>query len=207
VVHPGAGHAAGTLVHGLLARYPEMAGVGDPDRPGIVHRLDKDTSGLLMVARTGDAFASLSAQLRNRTVRRSYLALVWGHLDAPSGMVDAPVGRAPRTPTRIAVTAGGREARTGYEVVESYSDPVAASLVRCRLETGRTHQIRVHLTAIGHPVVGDARYGGRREPLADIPRMWLHAAELGFLHPATAEPCVFTSVVPADLSAVLGRLG
>jgi 23S rRNA pseudouridine1911/1915/1917 synthase len=157
VVHPGAGRAGGTLVNGLLSRYPEVAGVGEAFRPGIVHRLDRETSGLLVVARTPDAHRSLTAQLADRSVRRQYLALVWGDMAVETGTVDAPVGRSAREPTRMAVTERGRPAVTHYRVLERFRDPVTATLVSCRLETGRTHQIRVHLQAIGHPVVGDGR--------------------------------------------------
>jgi 23S rRNA pseudouridine1911/1915/1917 synthase len=205
VVHPGAGHASGTLVAGLLARYPELAGVGDPDRPGIVHRLDKGTSGLLVVARTPTAYAALVQQLKRHQVDRRYLALVWGALDTLSGMVDAPVGRSSREPTRMTVSTRGKEARTRYEVISTFHEPVVASLLECRLETGRTHQIRVHLSAIGHPVVGDARYGGARQSLA-MDRPWLHAAGLRFSHPLTGEVVQLDSPVPPDLADVLAAL-
>jgi 23S rRNA pseudouridine1911/1915/1917 synthase len=201
VVHPGAGHTSGTLVHGLLARYPEVAGVGAPERPGVVHRLDKDTSGLLLVARTPDAYRSLTRQLKARTITRRYVALVWGHLDAPRGAIDAPIGRSARTPTRMTVSARGREARTTYEVIEEYAEPVHASFVHCILDTGRTHQIRVHLAAIGHPVVGDDRYGGKRAPLTGLDRFFLHAGHLGFDHPATGARVELDSPLPADLVA------
>ncbi len=160
VVHPGAGHADGTLVNGLLARYPEIADVGDPARPGIVHRLDRDTSGLLVVARSAAAYDGLVEMLAAHDVERRYDALVWGVPDSPRGVIDAPIGRSVRRPTRMSVREGGREARTAYEVVATYREPDVARLV-CRLETGRTHQIRVHLLAIAHPVVGDAAYGGQ----------------------------------------------
>jgi len=205
VVHPGSGHDAGTLVNGLLARYPEIAEVGEPDRPGIVHRLDRGTSGLLMVARTPRAYESLVAQLAARTVLRRYRSLVWGHPESANGLVDAPIGRSPRHPTKMAVVADGREARTRYEVERSYDEPAATSLVTCRLETGRTHQIRVHLAAIGHPVVGDDRYHGIRQGLA-CPRPFLHAEALGFRHPVTGEAVELTSPLPADLAAVLAGL-
>jgi 23S rRNA pseudouridine1911/1915/1917 synthase len=205
VVHPGAGNEQGTLVNGLLARYGDLEGVGDPARPGIVHRLDKDTSGLLVVARTPEAHRSLVAQLAARSVHRRYETLVWGHLDARVGKVDAPIGRSAREPTRMAVTERGREAVTHYEVSEAFTEPVAVSRLRCRLETGRTHQIRVHLQAIGHPVVGDDRYHGVRQSFP-VPRVFLHAAELGFVHPATGEDLSFTSPLPTDLAQVLTRL-
>jgi 23S rRNA pseudouridine1911/1915/1917 synthase len=205
VVHPGAGHATGTLVGGLLARFPDIAGVGDPERPGIVHRLDRDTSGLLVVARTQAAYESLVGQLSARTVERRYLALVSGHPDPPRGLVDAPIGRSPRQPTLMAVRADGKEARTRYQVLEPFAEPQPVALVECRLETGRTHQIRVHMRAIEHPIVGDTRYGGGRTRVV-CPRPFLHAADLAFSHPATGERVAFSAPLPADLDAVLQGL-
>jgi 23S rRNA pseudouridine1911/1915/1917 synthase len=206
VVHPGAGNDTGTLVHGLMARFPDLATVGEIDRPGIVHRLDKGTSGLLVVARTEAAHADLVAQLADRRVNRHYLALVWGRPDAPRGMVDAPIGRSSRDPTRMAVAADGREARTRYEVVGIYERPVEVSLLRCDLETGRTHQIRVHLAAIDHPVVGDHTYGGARRSFPAA-RPFLHASRLAFTHPVSGEAMTFESPLPSDLVEVLDRLG
>ena len=204
VVHPGAGQREGTLVHGLLARFPDLAGVGPPERPGIVHRLDKGTSGLMVVGRTGEALADLTAQLKRHDVERRYLTLVVGEVAEGRGVVDAPVGRSARQPTRMAVTARGRTARTRYEVLERYTEPVAATLLECRLETGRTHQVRVHLAAIGHPVVGDTRYG-RADALA-MKRPFLHAHELAFDHPADGSRRHFRSPLPADLEQILDRL-
>jgi len=205
VVHPGAGQATGTLVHGLLARYPEIADVGDPKRPGIVHRLDKGTSGLMLVARTQDAYEVLVAALSARTVHRQYRALVWGHVEAPRGLIDAPIGRSAREPTRMAVDERGREARTRYEVRERFSEPVAVTELTCTLETGRTHQIRVHLRSIGHSVVGDARYDGARQSLP-LGRPFLHAERLELAHPATGEPIEFESALAEDLREVLSGL-
>lgn len=205
VVHPGAGHRSGTLVQGLLARFPELAGVGDPARPGIVHRLDRDTSGLLVIARSAVAHQALVRALAERSVERRYLALVWGHPEAPTGLIDAPIGRATRTRTKMAVSRAGREARTRYEVRRTYDRPVAVALLGCRLETGRTHQIRVHLAAIGHPVVGDDLYGGVRATLP-VPRIFLHAELLAFRHPVSGEALSFRSPLPAGLQAVLDRL-
>lgn len=208
VVHPGAGHRGGTMVHGLLARYPEMAGVGEPGRPGVVHRLDKETSGLLVVARTEAARVALVAALSAHDVTREYLALVHGIPSAAAGMVDAPIGRSTRSPTRMAVSTTGREARTRYEVVQRWPavGDHGTALLRCRLETGRTHQIRVHLTAIGHPVAGDRTYGGDR-PVPAVPRLFLHAARLAFAHPRTGEPVAFESPLPADLADALTAFG
>ena len=199
VVHPGAGTPGGTMVHGLLARYPDLAGVGgDEARPGIVHRLDAGTSGLLVVARTGAAHAALVAQLASRTVERRYRALVHGMVAAPAGLVDGPLGRNPRDPTRFAVVAGGKEARTRYEVLDRRPGGAGdTTLVACRLETGRTHQIRVHLAAIGHPVVGDVAYGGHLA--LGLTRPYLHAFRLAFDHPASGDRVAFDSPLPPDL--------
>ena len=205
VVHPGAGNQRGTLVHGLLARFPQLrTGPGDPTRPGIVHRLDKGTSGLLAVALSTEAYVSLVAQLQAHTVDRRYTALVWGHVESDAGMVDAPVGRSGRDPTRMSVSRRGREARTRYQVEARYDEPVPLTLIECRLETGRTHQIRVHLAAIGHPVVGDSRYGGKR---ADLPaaRPFLHAGRLAFDHPGSGERLETHSPLPADLEDLRGQ--
>jgi 23S rRNA pseudouridine1911/1915/1917 synthase len=201
VVHPGAGHAKGTLVNGLVARFPDIVGVGDAARPGIVHRLDAGTSGLLVVARTPAAHASLVAQLAARSVDRRYLTLTWGLVGADAGMVDAPVGRSERDRTQMAVSARGREARTRYRVQERHHSPAPVSLLECWLETGRTHQIRVHLAAIGHPVVGDGRYGGARHPFA-LDRPFLHAFELAFDHPSSGERRRYSSALPPDLEEV-----
>jgi 23S rRNA pseudouridine1911/1915/1917 synthase len=206
VVHPGAGQRRGTLVHGLLARYPEIRSVGEPDRPGIVHRLDKGTSGLMLVARSQPAYEALVAMLRARAVERRYRALVWGEVDSPTGLVDAPIGRSARDRTRMAVTMTGKDARTRYEVVRTLHQPVRVTELSCTLETGRTHQIRVHLASIGHPVVGDARYGGDRQSLP-VPRPWLHAEHLGLDHPITGGRMAFDSPLPSDLAAVLESLG
>jgi 23S rRNA pseudouridine1911/1915/1917 synthase len=209
VVHPGAGRQRGTLVQGLLARYPDLqeaslAPGADLHRPGIVHRLDKGTSGLLVVARTAAAYRSLTSQLAGRLVERRYQTLVWGAVEGDRGLIDAPLSRSPRDRTRIAVVASGREARTGFQVVARYSRPVPLTLVECRLETGRTHQIRAHMAALGHPVVGDTRYGGRT--VSGLGRPFLHAAYLSFTHPASGAPCAYHSALPADLDAVLGGL-
>jgi 23S rRNA pseudouridine1911/1915/1917 synthase len=204
VVHPGAGHAGGTVVNGLLDRFPEIAAVGDPARPGIVHRLDRDTSGLMVVARTPSAYDALVAALGRRELERVYLALVWGRMDAPRGAIDAPIARSSSRRTRMAVRDDGREARTGFEVRREYEEP-EVSLVECRLETGRTHQIRVHLSAVGHPVVGDGAYRGARSSLV-LDRPFLHATRLGFEHPVTAQPIFLEDPLPVDLAGVLERL-
>ena len=207
VVHPGAGHRGGTLVSGLIARFPDLADLdtGDRERPGIVHRLDAGTSGLLVVARTVDAYDDLVEQMSSRSVERRYHTLVLGHVEPAAGVVDAPIGRSGGDKTRMAVTTSGREARTGYEVIRTYERPVATSELHCRLETGRTHQIRVHFAAIGHAVVGDDRYGGAR-PAVALDRPFLHAEELAFDHPGTGERVRFSSRLPQDLVDVLATL-
>jgi 23S rRNA pseudouridine1911/1915/1917 synthase len=220
VVHPGAGNRAGTLVNGLLARFPDIAravetspargggrdDVAAAERPGIVHRLDRGTSGLLVVARTPEARRALIDALAQRRVERRYLAMVHGHVDADEGVVDAPLARADRDPTRVAVHAAGRPARTHYTVLDRLAEPVV-SLLALRLETGRTHQIRVHLAAIGHPVVGDDRYGPSAawQPLPPG-RVFLHAAHLAFRHPRTGVPLHFEAPLADDLAAVLAAL-
>src|SRR3546814_127569 len=206
VVHPGAGQRRGTLVHALLASHPEIRGIGgDPTRPGIVHRLDKGTSGLLLVARTQLAYDALVSALSERRVHRRYRTLVWGTVAAARGLIDAPIGRSTREPTLMAVAERGKEARTRYEVLTTYVEPVAVTELACTLETGRTHQIRVHLQSIGHAVVGDLRYHGARQSLP-FHRPALHAELLELAHPVTAEPLSFTSELPDDLAELLSRL-
>jgi len=204
VVHPGSGQTKGTLAAGLLHRYPELDGVGAADRWGLVHRLDKDTSGAILVARSQEAFDGLTGQLRERKISREYLTLIEGVLKPPTGTIDAPIGRDPGTPTRRAVIREGKHARTHYRLVKNYDEHDLA-FVKVTLETGRTHQIRVHFAAIGHPIVGDATYGSRREPGLS-PRIFLHAGELKFKHPSDGSEIVVTSPLPADLAAVLDSL-
>ncbi len=208
VVHPGAGQRTGTLVAGLLARYPEMRelsaeGLCDPLRPGIVHRLDKGTSGLLVVAKTPEGFLNLSAQLSERTMHRTYLGMVEGHVAEDRGVVDAPIGRSARTPTMMAVRADGRPARTSYEVVARVAKPHTLTLLRLDLDTGRTHQIRVHMATIGHPVVNDARYGHRRERRLAEDRFFLHSTRLAFDHPRNAARVLVHAPLPEDLAALV----
>src|SRR5215207_2568470 len=199
VVHPSAGHRGGTLVHGLVAR--DIAGGKDPARPGIVHRLDRDTSGLLVVARSERAHRRLQRMMRDRLVDRRYLALVHGAAP-PALTIDRTVGRDRRVRTRMAVgAADGREAVTHLRRLEELG---RFSLLEARLETGRTHQIRVHLESVGHPVVGDRVYGRRPERLG-LDRQFLHAARLAFPHPETGEPIDVESPLPADLRAALAR--
>ena len=205
VVHPGAGNAGGTLVNGLLALYPEIASVGDPMRPGIVHRLDVGTTGLMVAARSQTAYESIVDQLSRREVHREYLAVAVGRFDSPSGVIDAAIGRDVRDIMKMAVRVDGKPARTHYEVVAEFVEPTVASLVRCELETGRTHQIRVHLAAIGHPVVGDATYGGVRAALP-FGRPALHAARLSFSHPTSHTEVEFESPLPDDMTRLLASL-
>jgi 23S rRNA pseudouridine1911/1915/1917 synthase len=204
VVHPGAGRRQGTLAAGLVERYPEIEGVGDEGRWGIVHRLDRDTSGLLVVARTGEAHALLSEAIRRREIARGYVALVEGVFDVPRGTIDAPIAAHPAHPTRRIVAASGRPARTHYRVVGRWPG-WNVSLLSVELETGRTHQIRVHLASIGHAVVGDRWYG--RPGRVDAPRVFLHAARLGFVHPITGVEVAVESPLPPDLAGVVAALG
>lgn len=204
VVHPGAGNPVGTLVNGLLALYPEIADVGEPMRPGIVHRLDSGTSGLMVVARTQESYTHLVSEMSEHAVTREYVALAWGHFDAESGVVDADIGRDPRDPLKMAVVHNGKWARTHFAVEETFDEPAALSLVRCSLETGRTHQIRVHLAAVSHPVVGDATYGGAKSSLV-APRPMLHARHLAFRHPVTGDQMSFDVVIPEDMSTIIGK--
>jgi 23S rRNA pseudouridine1911/1915/1917 synthase len=203
-VHPGAGRAHGTLVHRLLARYPELAGVGGPGRPGIVHRLDKDTSGVLVVARSAAAYRALSRDFAARRVVKRYLALVYGAPPA-TGTVDAPIGRHPQRRKEMAVHPRGRPARTTFRTLAAAA---GVALLEVGLATGRTHQIRVHLKSVGHPLVGDPVYGERRwkgidgagaGALRGFPRPALHAWRLAFHHPATGVLSEFEAAVPADL--------
>ena len=204
VVHPAAGNWSGTLLNGLLFRFPETAGV---PRAGIVHRLDKDTSGLLVVARTLQAQTDLVRQLQARSMSRQYLALAWGELKRPV-TVDAPIARHPRDRLRMAVVAGGKPARTHLlplGVLATPHGPVTA--LRCRLESGRTHQIRVHAQHAGLPLLGDALYGRRSAPALDLRRQALHAVVLRFAHPATRISMRFESPVAADVRTQWQALG
>jgi 23S rRNA pseudouridine1911/1915/1917 synthase len=208
VVHPGAGQHTGTLIAGLLARYPQIEelsaeGLCDPLRPGVVHRLDKGTSGLLVVAKTPEGFVSLKRQLSERLMERTYLGLAQGHVSEERGVVDAPIGRSTRTPTLMAVRSGGRPARTGYEVLARLDSVPTTTLLRLRLETGRTHQIRVHLASIGHPIVNDLRYGHRRDTRLDEERFFLHSTTLAFSHPRSDEWISTHAPLPSDLGALL----
>ena len=210
VVHPGAGHPSGTLVDALRGAGIALAPAGGADRPGIVHRLDRDTSGLLVVAATDPVHASLVEMLRRREVVRRYLALVDGTPRSPVGRIEAPIGRHPTRRRQFATVAGGKPATTRYRVLATGAigdRPV--SLVACALETGRTHQIRVHLEAIGHPVLGDPTYGHRPTVNASLglQRPFLHAGRLAFPHPVTGEPLDLAEDLPDDLCDVLAAVG
>ena len=219
-VHPGPGHSDHTLVNALLAICPDIQGVGGEIRPGIVHRLDKDTSGLMVVAKTHQAHLDVSSQIKARQVDKGYIALAVGKVEPAVGVIDEPIGRDQHNRKRMAVVPDGREARTRYRVLEyimpSGGVPMPSggvrmpsggvrlgySLLEVVLETGRTHQIRVHFSFLGHPLMGDGVYG-RSSPLLD--RQFLHANRLGFRHPATGEPVEFRSELPPELSSVLDR--
>lgn len=194
VVHPAPGHHSGTLVHALLGRGGELSVAGGGTRPGIVHRLDKGTSGLIVVARNDTAHRALSAQLRDRTLSRTYLAIVRGRVKDDAGELEGPIGRHPRDRKRMAVVVGGRYARTRYLVVERKR---THTLLRCELDTGRTHQIRVHVAALGHPVAGDEEYGGRE---AALDRPMLHAWRVRLRHPRTGAEMSFEAAPPQDFA-------
>lgn len=207
VVHPSVGNEGGTLVNALLHHFPNLQGIGGEKRPGIVHRLDKGTSGLIVVAQNDAALRSLQQQFQQRTVEKAYLALVEGVVQPARALIDAPIGRSPIDRKRMAVippghSAHSRPAQTGYELLSVVS---RCSLVRCTLHTGRTHQIRVHMAYVGYPVVGDYVYGRRHQRLLRG-RHFLHAAELAFTHPRTGQRLAFTSPLPAELQEVLERL-
>ena len=201
IVHPGSGIANGTLVNGLAAQFPDLREIGDPTRLGLVHRLDKGTSGLLIVARTPEALDNLKFQMQERDIHRQYFAIVAGHVESKKGVVDAPLGRDPKNPLKRAVINSGKYARTHYELDQKCESPFKVSMLNCRLETGRTHQIRVHLAAIGHPVLGDELYGGRTSFNIEN-RLALHAQMLTFLHPKTRNLMNFESPLPVELTSM-----
>jgi len=213
VIHPAAGNPSGTLVNALLHHCGDLSGIGGVERPGIVHRLDKDTTGVMVVAKSDRAHLALSLAFRRRQVEKTYLAVCYGVPHESEGVIEAPIGRHPRERQQMAVVSGGRTARTRYTVEERFA---GASLVSCRPVTGRTHQIRVHLAHLGHALVGDALYAGRQwrtlsDPRAaaacrSFPRQALHAWRLAFDHPVSGERVTFTAPLPADLEALLAVL-
>lgn len=213
VVHPAPGHSRGTLVNALLARNPGLAGVGGPERAGIVHRLDRDTSGLLVVAKTAEALQALQRQFRTRQVQKTYLALVEGIVDVPEGRIEAPIARDSAHRKRMAVVSerrGGRPAVTGFRVLGIYEPRLSTerqmyTLLELSLHTGRTHQIRVHLAFLKHPVVGDRVYGRRKQRIR-CPRQFLHASRLVFTQPKTAVIIAVESVLPGDLQNILDEM-
>lgn len=192
VVHPSPGHESGTLVHALLYHCDDLSGINGVERPGIVHRIDKDTSGLLVVAKNDKAHIGLSEQFANREVERKYVALVHGEIPHETGMIDAPIGRDPKNRQRMAVVDNGKPAITHFNVLERYPE---YTYIECRLETGRTHQIRVHMRYIEFPLVGDPLYGPRKT--MDLGGQALHAISIGFIHPITKEEMTFDSEIPA----------
>jgi 23S rRNA pseudouridine1911/1915/1917 synthase len=207
VVHPAPGHERGTLVNAVLSHAPDLPGVGGEKRPGIVHRLDKDTSGLIVVAKHDVALRGVQRQFKQRSVRKVYLALVEGHIQPSEALIDAPIGRDPRQRKRMAVippnrSARARPAQTSYKLVDRYGD---FSLVACYPLTGRTHQIRVHLAFAGFPIVGDAIYGRRKQRLP-LKRHFLHAAELTFRRPSDGESVTFRAELPPELQQLLEEL-
>jgi len=200
VVHPGAGNRRGTLANALLHHFPEVAAIGSADRPGIVHRLDKETSGVMIVARSSDAYHPLLRQFWRHDVWKTYIGLAHGRVAVPEGKISWPIGRHATDGKRISVRSRHpKPAETLFRVIENFRD---TTLLEIRPLTGRTHQIRVHLAAAGHPIVGDKLYG-RKKPAFKVPRLFLHAQTISFLHPVTGERLVFTSPLPAELEAFL----
>ncbi len=207
VVHPAVGHSSGTLVNAVLAHCPDLPGISGEKRPGIVHRLDKETSGLITIAKNESALRHLQAQFKARTVGKQYLALVDGQVQPPTALIDAPLGRDPRQRKKMAVipfggSARSRTAQTQYQTITSYDDH---TLLRCELLTGRTHQIRVHLAYIGFPIVGDKVYG-RRKPSIRLWRHFLHAAELTVIRPSDNQELTIATELPPELDAILAQL-
>ena len=202
VVHSGAGHLTDTMANAAVTRWPKISSVGDTDRPGIVHRLDRDTSGLLIIALNPTAYNNLTLMIKKHEIERIYTALVHGHPKSSSGTIDAPIGRDPHHRTRQAVNEGGRPALTHYEVIREIGQ---FSFIKVRLETGRMHQIRVHMTAIGHPIVGDQTYG-KRQSIANLSRQFLHASKLIFNHPISYEKISVTSKLPDDLQSAISLM-
>ena len=203
VVHPAPGNYTGTLVNALLYHCKDLSGINGVIRPGIVHRIDKDTSGILVIAKNDEAHNFLAAQFKEHSIKREYYALVEGKFSKMEGTIDKPLGRHKKERIKMAIVEDGRRAVTHYNVLEQYNKGV--SLVKCTLETGRTHQIRVHMSSIGHPLVGDLVYGSKR-PKINIQGQALHAKTLGFIHPRTKEYMEFTSELPEYFAELLNKL-
>lgn len=202
VVHPGSGVTDGTMVSAMLGRFPTMVSLGERERPGVVHRLDKGTSGLMLFGLEEMAFEALKSSVAAREVSRTYIALVSGHLEASRGRIDAPISRSRRDPRKMEVSDEGKEAESLYQLLERFEEPYPASLVEVTLLTGRTHQIRVHMTAIGHPIIGDGIYGSKIG--SELERPFLHSYRLAFHHPRWGSELEFHSELPLELTEALG---
>ena len=203
VVHPAPGNYSGTMVNALLHHCTDLSGINGVIRPGIVHRIDKDTSGILVVAKNDTAHNKLAEQFKEHSIKREYYALVEGRIKKEDGTIDAPIGRHPNDRLKFAVVKEGKRAVTHYEVIEVFN---SCTLVKCKLETGRTHQIRVHMAFIGHPLVGDTVYGLKKQKLTNLGQV-LHAKTLGFIHPSKEEYVEFTSELPKEFREILRKLG
>ncbi|MCS7200288.1 MAG: RluA family pseudouridine synthase [Caldimicrobium sp.] len=203
VVHPAPGHPKGTLVHGLLSKLTNLSGIGGKLRPGIVHRLDKDTSGLMLIAKNDFTHQALVKAFKERAIQKEYIALVFGHLQPTEGKIDKPIGRHPKFRKKMAILSSGKEALTEYKVIKYLKK---ASLVLAKPITGRTHQIRVHFSSLGHPILGDSLYGGLKPDLPKAPRLMLHAIRLSFYHPREGKSLSFEKEPPQDFLEYLKLL-
>ena len=204
VVHPGSNNSSGTMAQSLLAMFPRIEGVGAPGRFGVVHRLDKGTSGLMLFGLSVRGFEALSKMIKEHEVQRTYLALVSGLVEFDEGVIDAPIARSIREPLKMAVSRSGRSAVTHYKVERRFDGPIPSTLLRLTLQTGRTHQIRVHLSAVGHPVIGDSSYKGKA--MENLKRPYLHSCQLEFLHPVTNVEMKFEANLPKDLDLILAEI-
>ncbi len=204
IVHPGSNNSSGTMAQSLLSTFPRIEGVGIPGRFGVVHRLDKGTSGLMLFGLSIRGFEMLSKMIREHEVQRTYLALVSGRVEFDEGIIDAPIARSVREPLKMAVSRSGRSAVTHYKVERRFDEPIALTLLRLNLQTGRTHQIRVHLSAVGHPVIGDSSYKGKA--MGNLNRPFLHSCRLEFHHPVTGVSMKFEASLPRDLELILAGI-